>query len=81
SMHAEATNGFYEAPEMQIARAYQSQVTLTDGRIFTIGGSWSSIIIGPGSGEEGNKTGEIYDPATNEWTILEGCPADPMQTA
>ncbi|PPJ50090.1 hypothetical protein CBER1_05067 [Cercospora berteroae] len=81
SMHAEATNGFYEAPEMQIARAYQSQVTLTDGRIFTIGGSWSSIIIGPGSGEEGNKTGEVYDPATNEWTILEGCPADPMQTA
>ncbi|KAM3423679.1 hypothetical protein BST61_g1093 [Cercospora zeina] len=81
SMHAEATNGFYAAPEMQIARAYQSQVTLSDGRIFTIGGSWSSIIIGPGSGEEGNKTGEVFDPVTNEWTILEGCPADPMQTA
>ena len=29
------------AANMQIPRGYQSQATLSDGRIFTIGGSWS----------------------------------------
>ena len=64
---------FVSGPNLNIPRGYQSQVTVSDGRIFTLGGSWS--------GAQGNKTGEIYDFSTNTWTLLPGCPADPIYTA
>jgi len=57
---------------MQISRGYQAMATLSDGRIFTIGGSWS--------GGRGNKNGEIYSPSSNTWTLLPGCPVAPMLT-
>ncbi len=59
-------------PGMQIARGYQSSAALSDGRIFTIGGSWSGL--------KGNKNGEIYSTAANTWTLLPGCPVAPMLT-
>ena len=59
-------------PGMQLARGYQSSATLSDGRIFTIGGSWS--------GGQGGKNGEIYSPTANTWTLLPGCPVAPMLT-
>ena len=34
-------DAWISAANMQISRGYQSQATLSDGRIFTIGGSWS----------------------------------------
>lgn len=70
-------DSFVAGPEVAIPRGYQSQVTLSDGRIFTIAGSWSWV---PGSGEAGNKTGEVFDFATNEWTVLHSCPAEPLMT-
>jgi len=42
------------APNMTIPRGYQSSVTVSNGQILTIGGSWS--------GGYGGKNGEIYDP-------------------
>jgi galactose oxidase len=36
-------------------------VALGDGSVFTLGGSWS--------GGEGNKTGELWNVTTNEWTV------------
>ena len=60
-------------PNMKIQRGYQSSATLSDGRIFTIGGSWS--------GGEGNKNGEVWSPGTNTWSLLPGCPVAPMLTA
>ncbi|KAI4222625.1 MAG: hypothetical protein L6R36_006013 [Xanthoria steineri] len=60
-------------PNMKIQRGYQSSATLSDGRIFTIGGSWS--------GGEGNKNGEVWSPASNTWSLLPGCPVAPMLTA
>ncbi|KAL8776847.1 MAG: hypothetical protein Q9213_008108 [Squamulea squamosa] len=60
-------------PNMKIQRGYQSSATLSDGRIFTIGGSWS--------GGEGNKNGEVWSPASNTWSLLPGCPVAPMVTA
>lgn len=60
------------AANMQIPRGYQSQTTLSDGRIFTIGGSWS--------GGQGNKGGEVYQPLSNQWALLSGCPVAPMLT-
>ncbi|KAL8794000.1 MAG: hypothetical protein Q9195_003406 [Heterodermia aff. obscurata] len=60
------------AANMQISRGYQSQTTLSDGRIFTIGGSWS--------GGQGNKNGEVYNALSNQWALLSGCPVAPMLT-
>ncbi|KAL9029978.1 MAG: hypothetical protein Q9196_001844 [Gyalolechia fulgens] len=60
-------------PNMRIARGYQSSATLSNGDIFTIGGSWS--------GGSGNKNGEVWSAATNTWSLLPGCPVAPMLTA
>ncbi|CAH0384248.1 unnamed protein product [Bemisia tabaci] len=60
------------APDMTISRGYPASATCSDGRIFTIGGSWS--------GGEGNKNGEIFDLDTRQWTGLPGCRVDPMVT-
>ncbi|KAI1828686.1 hypothetical protein F4861DRAFT_488807 [Xylaria intraflava] len=59
--------------EMVVGRGYHSTVTIGDGRIFAIGGSWS--------GGRGGKNGEIYSPAANRWTSLPGCTVAPMLTA
>ncbi|KAI9693491.1 MAG: hypothetical protein M1820_009227 [Bogoriella megaspora] len=58
---------------MKIPRGYQASATCSDGRIFTIGGSWS--------GGYGGKNGEIFSPASNSWSLLSGCPVAPMLTA
>ena len=57
---------------LNIARGYQAQSTLSDGRTFTIGASWS--------GPHGGKNGEVYNQTTNEWTELNGCLVQPMLT-
>ncbi|KAF5002023.1 hypothetical protein FGRMN_634 [Fusarium graminum] len=59
-------------PDMQIARGYQASATTSDGRVFTIGGSWS--------GPRGGKNGEIYDPKAKTWTSLPKCLVGPMLT-
>lgn len=56
----------------KIARGYQSSTILSNGKIFTIGGSWS--------GPRGGKPGEIYDPVANSWTLLPGAAVEPMLT-
>ncbi len=66
-------NNWIAGPNMKIARGYQSSATLSNGNIFTIGGSWS--------GGEGNKNGEVWNAATNTWSLLPGCPVAPMLTA
>jgi galactose oxidase len=55
---------------MNLGRGYQSSTTLSDGRIFTIGGSWS--------GGVGGKDGEIFD--GSRWTMMRGCRVAPMLT-
>lgn len=58
---------------MTQGRGYHAQVTLSDGRIFVIGGSWS--------GGQGNKNGEVFSITNNQWTALSGAPVAPMITA
>jgi galactose oxidase len=41
SIYNPATNTFTRGPDMKIARGYQSSTTLSDGKLFTIGGSYS----------------------------------------
>ncbi|KAI0512508.1 hypothetical protein F5B22DRAFT_305212 [Xylaria bambusicola] len=72
STYHPSSSGWESAAQMVIARGYQSSATLSDGSIFTIGGSWSGGI--------GGKVGEIYSPATDKWTKLPGCDVAPMLT-
>jgi galactose oxidase len=58
--------------DMNIARGYQASATLSNGWIFTIGGSWS--------GGTFQKNGEFYNPDNNVWTMLDGADVTPMLT-
>lgn len=70
SIYDPETNAWTAEGLMKIPRGYQSTVSLSNGNIFTIGGSWS--------GGEGGKNGEIYNPTTNNWTLVLGAPVAPM---
>jgi galactose oxidase len=72
SIFSPANNGFSRAPNMKIARGYQSSATLSDGKVFTIGGSYSGGIA--------TKNGEVYDPSSNSWTLLNGAKANNLLT-
>lgn len=67
-----ASDAWVPGPNMKIARGYQASATTSDGRVFTIGGSWS--------GPAGGKNGEIYDPKTKTWTLLTKAIVAPMLT-
>ncbi|KAF2852132.1 copper radical oxidase [Plenodomus tracheiphilus IPT5] len=72
SFYDPKTNDFTAGPRMKMARGYQASVTLSDNRVFTIGGAYS----GPRQG----KDGEVYDPSTNTWTALPDAKVAPMLT-
>ncbi|KAF7933529.1 uncharacterized protein EAE98_003238 [Botrytis deweyae] len=73
SIYDSATDQWVTGPVMKVPRGYQSTTTTSTGKVFNIGGSWS--------GGYGGKNGEIYDPKTNTWSLLSGCPVKPMLTA
>ncbi|KIL85418.1 galactose oxidase [Fusarium avenaceum] len=73
SLYDSSSDDWTPGPNMQVARGYQSSATLSNGRVFTIGGSWSG-----GSFE---KNGEVYDPSSKTWTSLPGALVKPMLTA
>ncbi|KAJ5726994.1 hypothetical protein N7493_006021 [Penicillium malachiteum] len=73
SLYDAKNDQWIRANEMNIRRGYQASTTLSDGRVFVIGGSWSEVTtIG--------KDGEVYDPATRNWTLLEGAKVENMLT-
>ncbi|KAK0102528.1 hypothetical protein ONS95_006141 [Cadophora gregata] len=72
SLYDPATNTFAKGPEMKIPRGYQTSVTTSEGNVFELGGSYN--------GKRGGKNGEIYDPETNEWTLLPDAKTDEMLT-
>lgn len=59
------------APRMKIPRGYHSMTPLSDGSVFTLGGSWS--------GGVGSKGAEIWDPS-GSWNLLPGVPVEPFLT-
>lgn len=73
SIYDPRSNSWTSSTDMNIGRGYQSQCTLSDGRVFVIGGSWS----GDANKE---KNGEIYDPNTRTWRNLPRCPVLPLLT-
>lgn len=74
SLFSPSSDSWSTAPELKLLRGYQSSTILSDGRIFTIGGSWLEPEY------RGGKNGEIFDPVANSWTLLNGCPVAPMLT-
>jgi galactose oxidase len=80
SIYDPATDAWTDGGDMKIGRGYQSSVTLGDGRVFTIGGSWSGAIGDTGDDAPWHKNGEVWSADTG-WQMLEGADATPMLTA
>lgn len=72
SVYSPTTSDWHAASPMNIARGYHASATIADGRIFTIGGSWSGAL--------GGKNGEVYDPVQELWINLPGAAVEPMLT-
>jgi galactose oxidase len=67
-----ATTGAWgKGPNLNTPRGYNSATTLSDGGVFTLGGSWS--------GGYGNKGGEVWRPP-NKWVRLSRVKIDPFLT-
>lgn len=73
SIYSTQQRAWISAPDMRTPRGYRTSVTLSDGRIFQIGGSWVVPEF------RGNKHGEIWD--GQQWTSLPGARVDPILTA
>ena len=75
TLYNPTTNTWTIGPLMKIPRAYQGTTLLSDGRVFTLGGSWHD--------SAGNKDGEIFTPAgsTGSWAKLTGVAASRILTA
>jgi len=56
---------------MNIPRGYNSDVLLTTGEVLTLGGSWSGDFFAA-------KNGEVWSPATGEWSLRSGILAQPI---
>ncbi|WP_433295200.1 discoidin domain-containing protein [Actinoplanes sp. CA-030573] len=78
SIYDPATDSWTSGPDMTVGRGYQASTTLSDGRVFTIGGSWS----GGYGGQNGtpHKNGEVWSAAAG-WKALPGTNVVPMLTA
>lgn len=72
SIYDPKTNQFTRAPDMKVARGYQTSAILSNGKVFTIGGAYS--------GARKGKNGEIYDPKAQTWTYLPNADVTPMLT-
>lgn len=66
SIYDPATGLWSVASDMNIRRGYQGNVTMSDGSVFTLGGSW-----GDGLAVVGDKDAEIWSPETG-WILLPG---------
>jgi len=69
SIYNPASGTWSAATPLIIARGYHSSATLSNGGVFTLGGSWS--------GGLGNKDGEVWTPSAG-WRRLSGVPDDPI---
>ena len=71
SIYDAVNNSWARGAAMNVPRAYNASVPLSDGSIMTLGGSWNG-------GNGGVRPAEIYTPA-NGWRTLPGLPEDPFR--
>ena len=77
SIYDPATGVWSRAADMNINRGYQGNVTLSDGSVFTVGGSWSGSNQ---SSTNGGKDAELWSEATG-WINLPGIQGEDIYTA
>ncbi|SDL39440.1 galactose oxidase-like domain-containing protein [Kriegella aquimaris] len=75
SIYDPATGLWSVASDMNIRRGYQGNVTLADGSVFTLGGSWSES-----TAINGNKDAEQWSPETG-WFLLPGIKGEDIYNA
>ncbi|KAB8072711.1 putative galactose oxidase [Aspergillus leporis] len=73
SIYDSFSDTWLPAAMMNIERGYQASTILSDGNMFVIGGSWN----GP---QLNNKDSEVYNVATDAWTLLPNAGSGPMLT-
>ncbi|KAJ5481209.1 Galactose oxidase/kelchbeta-propeller [Penicillium sp. IBT 31633x] len=73
SLYNSTADEWVKGPPMSLRRGYQASTTMSDGRVFVIGGSWSG-------GSNVHKDGEVWDPYSQTWTMLPGAEVKPMLT-
>ena len=73
SLYDHANVEWTYGPEIELRREYHASLTLSDGRVFVIRGSWAG-------GSNFLKDGEVYDPVARNWTLLPGVKVKPMLT-
>lgn len=66
SIYNAATQAWTSGGDMNIPRGYNADATLDNGKVFTIGGSWSGAL--------GGKNGEIWTAPSGGWANLPGTP-------
>jgi galactose oxidase len=71
SFYTPSTHTWSSGDPMNIARGYQGSVTLSNGSVFLVGGSWN--------GGLGGKTGETWTPGSG-WHVNGAITADPILT-
>ncbi|KAF4760883.1 hypothetical protein N7455_003536 [Penicillium solitum] len=80
-------DAWFKGALMNIERGYQATSTLSDGRIFVIGGSFSGGVGGDGASlsrrdaAAQGKDGELYDTIQNKWIEIPDARVGPMLTA
>lgn len=68
SLYDPVTNNWTRAAGMNVPRAYNASVSLADGSVMTMGGSWSGA-------NGGTRPAEVYT-VQNGWRVLPGLPED-----
>lgn len=69
SVYSPATNSWASDAIMNIPRGYEGDTVLSNGSVFTLGGSWS--------GARGGKSGELWTSGSG-WRTLSGVSATPV---
>ena len=77
TLYDPVTDTFTAAKPMAVRRGYHTSVTLSNGKVFTIGGSWSGAVHVEGGKI---KNGEVYSPDTDSWAYLSGTSDDAILT-
>ncbi|MDF4222870.1 PKD domain-containing protein [Maribacter sp. M208] len=75
SIYDPLTGVWSRAADMNIPRGYQGNTTLSNGAVFTVGGSWSG-----GAGNNGGKAAELWTPESG-WINLPNITGEDIYTA
>jgi len=79
SIYNPATGNWETGEAMNTVRGYQGQVTMGDGSVFTVGGSWSGPIGGKNAEVWTQASGWIaYPEITSDATVRDGSEVEPQ---